>query len=78
MSNKMDKGFFKLTNIMPIAFKMPNYPVKICLLCRGPLIEPCNNCTERGTDKCAVMEDNGSYYHTHCYNFLNPKDSKKK
>lgn len=83
MSNKLidlvdspnNEPTFKLINFSPIGFKYPNYPVKICLLCRGSLIEVCNRCSEKGEEKCNVMNLDNAYYHQHCYNFIN--DTKK-
>ena len=75
-----DTRIFKLTNLSPIGFKTVNYPVKFCSLCRGYLTEVCSTCIEKGEEKCTVTNHDGSYYHTHCYSFMNtqPKKAVKK
>jgi len=81
VDTRADTRVFKLTNFAPVGFKVPNYPVKICLLCRGLLVEVCHNCMEKGDEKCSVTNQEGSYFHTHCLAFMNttkPETKKKK
>ena len=69
---------FKLTKFSPIGFKMVNYPVQYCSLCRGYLTDVCCSCMEKKCDKCDVINNNGNYYHNHCYIFNNQKPVVKK
>lgn len=62
---------FNLTNFSPIGFKKPNYPTQYCLLCRGYLTEVCNTCSEHSREVCPVINNNDTYYHSHCFNFMN-------
>lgn len=61
---------FKLTSFSPIGFKTMNYPVQFCSLCRGYLTDVCSTCMEKGCEKCDVINNDGSYYHNHCYTFM--------
>ena len=73
-----DKRTFKLVNFSPIGFKMINYPVQFCSLCRGYLTEVCNTCTENNCEKCDVIQADDSYYHVHCYKFVNDNNGAHK
>ena len=73
---QIDERVFRMVNFSPVGLKMVNYPVQYCGLCRGYLTEPCSNCLEKGDDKCTVTNQEESYYHTHCYTFMNA-DNKK-
>lgn len=77
MTSKVDTKTFKLTNFSPIGFKVVNYPVQFCSLCRGYLSEVCNTCTERKSEVCNVINSEGSYYHNHCYQFMNSTSKTK-
>ena len=68
---KTDARVFKLVDFSPVGFKVMNYPVQFCSLCRGYLSDPCSNCIENNNDKCTVTNQNNSYYHTHCFTFMN-------
>jgi hypothetical protein len=76
MSTKSDK-IFKLTNFSPIGFKVMNYPVQFCSLCRGYLTEPCSICMEKRNENCTVLDNDGSFYHNHCYIFMNSENNFK-
>jgi|WetSurMetagenome_2_1015567.scaffolds.fasta_scaffold1469291_1 hypothetical protein len=89
MAQQNDTRIFKLTKLNPVGFKVDNYPVKICLLCRGYLTEVCNDCFEKKNEKCAVMripanpqietpdsQLTDSYYHAHCYNMIKVAEKK--
>ena len=76
--SQVDTRIFKLNSLTPIGFKINNYPVKICLLCRGSLSEVCNSCMEKGLERCTVTNQNESYYHTHCHSFMNNANQKSK
>lgn len=66
-----DKRTFKLLNFSPIGFKVENYPVQYCSLCRGYLTEICNTCVENKCENCDVIQANESYYHVHCHKLFN-------
>lgn len=70
-SKMTETKIFRMTNFCPIGFKIKNYPIPHCPLCRGLLKEPCNICMEQHNEKCNVMLNNNIYYHEHCYNFIN-------
>ena len=72
-----DKRTFKLINFTPIGFKVINYPVQYCSLCRGYLTDVCNTCSETNCEICDVIQADGSYYHVHCYKFVNQKTVQK-
>jgi len=65
-----NKKIFKLTNFVPIGFKNINYPIDMCLLCRGPLTEVCHTCSEKNIENCPVEEHNKLYYHKHCHTLV--------
>ena len=73
-----DTRTFKLTNFSPIGFKQVNYPTQFCSLCRGYLTDVCSVCMEKNEEKCNVTNQNGSYYHSHCYTFMNAETKKPK
>lgn len=85
----VDTRIFKLKNFTPVGFKQPNYPVKICPLCRGNLTNVCTFCAEKNLEKCNVLcydssggtngvpGTNGVYYHVHCYSFMVNSNKKK-
>lgn len=74
--NKKDNRIFKLTNFSPVAFKVFNYPVQFCSVCRGYLSEVCSNCMETGLDKCDVIKHTDVYYHKHCHDLMNSAQKK--
>lgn len=76
-TNKSNSKIFKLTNFSPVGFKVMNYPVQFCPLCRGYLTEPCNMCMEKKNDNCPVINNDESFYHNHCYAFMNSKSKSK-
>jgi len=65
-----DTRIFKLTSFSPIGFKIPNYPVDMCLVCRGPLTEVCMDCSEKNKEECPVVLVEETHYHRHCYQYL--------
>lgn len=69
--SKQDNRIFKLTSFSPIGFMKPNYPVKFCSLCRGYLVEVCNECLEKHHEVCEVINQENTYYHKHCYSLMN-------
>ncbi len=73
MSNKI----FTLTNLTPIGFRQVNYPVQYCTICRGCLVDICSICIEKGSQVCNVINTDGSFYHYHCYNFINAANKPK-
>ena len=73
-----DTRTFKLTRFSPIGFKVENYPVQFCSLCRGYLTEVCSTCMEKSNEKCDVINSGESYYHNHCFTFMNSKPVPKK
>lgn len=73
-----DNRIFRMTNFSPIGFKTINYPVPHCPLCRGFLIEPCNICIEKQSDKCNVIMIDNVNYHEHCHTFMNDASVKTK
>lgn len=73
-----DTRIFRLTSFSPIGFKQVNYPTQFCSLCRGYLNDVCSMCMEKGEDKCNVTNQNGSYYHSHCYTLMNTDIKKPK
>jgi len=74
--SKKDNRIFKLTNFSPVGFKIFNYPVKICNICRGYLTDSCSNCIETGQDKCDVVKQESCYYHNHCHDLVNSGGNK--
>jgi len=70
MSNTIDTRVFKLTNFSPIGFKLMNYPVTNCSVCRGLLHDVCHTCEDLDREICPVTNQNELYYHTHCYTFI--------
>lgn len=66
-------GIFKIKNLSPIGFKIENYPVKYCSICRGYLTNVCSACDEIGCEICTVVNMNNIYYHNHCYSLMNDK-----
>uniref|UniRef100_A0A6C0LRA5 Uncharacterized protein n=1 Tax=viral metagenome TaxID=1070528 RepID=A0A6C0LRA5_9ZZZZ len=61
---------FKLKQLSPIGLKEFNYPVKTCLICRGLLNDACYQCTSKLQTDCNVINIDNSFYHYHCYNFI--------
>lgn len=72
-----NENIFVLTNFSPIGFKKINYPVQYCPLCRGFLTDVCQQCVDRKSEKCNVINSDGAYYHHHCFTFLNNQSKKK-
>jgi hypothetical protein len=66
----MSDKIFTLTNFSPIGFKQVNYPVQYCAICRGCLVDVCSTCVEKKSEICNVINADGSFYHHHCYNFV--------
>lgn len=66
---------FEMVSFSPIGFKIVNYPVSYCPLCRGYLTELCNICIENENENCDVINNDGTYYHNHCYKFMNSKST---
>lgn len=77
METKIEKTF-KLTNFSPIGLKIVNYPVQFCSLCRGYLTEVCNICMENNSENCAVVNIDNTFYHDHCYKFMDCGKNKSK
>ena len=61
-----NKKIFNLKKFSPIAFKLTNYPVKICSICRDELNNSCNEC-KFSKKECKVIEIDNIYYHEHCH-----------
>lgn len=78
MTTKPNTPIFKLTGFSPIGFKMINYPVQFCFLCRGYLTEVCGTCFENKNENCNVISHDNSYYHVHCYTVMNTDKTKSK
>lgn len=72
-----DTRTFKLVKFSPIGFKVPNYPVQYCLLCRGYLTDVCSNCMETSNENCSIINKDGLYYHNHCFTFVNSNNTAK-
>lgn len=77
MADTTDK-IFTLKSFSPVGFKYPNYPVKICPICRGLLIDSCAECkiNHRDIDKCVVINKDDVDYHRHCYLLISSKQTK--
>ena len=74
----MTTPIFKLTGFTPVGYKVRNYALDMCMLCRGPLTEVCYVCQEKSVSTCHVITDNGVDYHSHCFSLLKANiDSKK-
>jgi hypothetical protein len=66
-----DKPLFRLCNLTPVGYKVPNYPSEICLVCRAPLLGVCVSCDETHNEICSVAKaDGGNFYHEHCMALL--------
>ena len=72
----MSTPIFKLINFSPVGFRQPNYPTSYCSLCRGYLSDICHTCNDNNIDTCLIIENDHSFYHKHCFDFM--KDTKKK
>lgn len=71
------KNIFNLVSFNPVGFKIPNYPIQNCMICRGYLTEPCSICFDNKCEDCNVINTNDDkYYHEHCYNFINTSNNK--
>ena len=73
MSNHSDnKPIFKLCSLTPIGFKVPDYPISICLVCRGPLLSVCVSCVEKKNEICPVIKNitDENFYHSHCFDLI--------
>lgn len=69
--SQKSKPVFKLCELTPIGFKIPNYPSDICSVCRGKLLEVCEDCAEKNNERCDVMINSDNIiYHTHCSVFI--------
>ncbi len=77
MQSNTQNKVFKLTKFCPIGFKLPNYPIDMCLLCRGKLTEICNTCQEKQCEVCPVVKKEEIDYHTHCLSFVNKSEPPK-
>ena len=71
-SNKKNK-IFTMTNFTPIGYKIPNYPVKICLICRADLVDVCAKCSLKNENECEIIKNDDNYYHAHCCNLMKTK-----
>ena len=74
----MPSNFLTLTNLSPIGYTFPNYPVKHCGLCKGLLIEECADCASKtkiikNDNICDVKNVENNWYHNHCYTLANKK-----
>lgn len=68
---------FKLRNLTPVGFKIPNYPTSICQICRGPLLSVCIDCEEKNSEICDVTKSSdGNFYHMHCTTLIKSTDKK--
>ena len=68
MSNK---PVFKLCNITPVGFRIPDYKIEICSICRGALLSVCNDCENKNIKDCDVKtNEKGDIYHAHCSRLL--------
>ena len=65
---------FKLTSFSPVGFKIPNFPVQHCSICRGYLTDVCGTCFENKQTECQVTNKDGNYHHLHCYNCASKKN----
>lgn len=70
-----DNRVFKLTNFVPIGFKVPFYPIDMCLICRGQLTEVCTQCSEKETEECPITLVEQTHYHRHCHQFMSAENS---
>lgn len=71
---------FKLRSITPIGFKIPDYPVTICSICRGLLLSVCDVCADSKNEICEVInstpgnnstnEQISNIYHKHCFELI--------
>lgn len=68
---------FKIESLTPLFYQVPNYPVNVCNLCRGQLIDPCNDCIDSNITVCKVINDNKCYYHEHCKKKMDDNKSTK-
>jgi hypothetical protein len=73
-----DKRIFKLTKLNPVGFKVVNYPVPHCPLCRGYLNDVCSVCLDKKIEECNVVKHDNVHYHAHCYSFMNEKPKVEK
>lgn len=69
----MENRIFKLIHFSPIGFKVPNYPLSYCPLCRGSLLEVCGLCLEEKCANCEIVSENDIHYHQHCYQLMKEK-----
>jgi hypothetical protein len=74
----VDTRTFKLTNLIPIGFKVPFYPINMCLVCRGPLTDVCTSCSENGKEECPIVLVESHHYHRHCHQFVSSDNAAKK
>jgi len=68
---------FKLTSFTPVGFKVRNYPIDMCMLCRGELTSVCYMCQEKGCSTCEVITDNEIDFHSHCFKYIKANTKKK-
>ena len=75
-----NKPIFKLCSLTPIGFKVPNYPIEICLVCRGPLLSVCENCVEKKNEICHVIKNmtDANFYHSHCFDLIKKSETTEK
>ncbi len=66
---------FNLKKFSPVAFKLINYPNKICLICRDDLNNLCSEC--KNLKKCKIIEIDNLYYHEHCYKYIQKNNLNK-